>query len=265
MLYSLPYEYQSATVASDVVLLSNAFALATSCASNKIHIIEKIFKLYMNKLENWLIKWRLSINPNKCQIILFNRGKSEKINIALLNENIPVTNEIKFLGLIIDRTMHFTNCIKDIKIKCNNRLNILKILSHKSWNLTSKTLCCIYQILIRSIIDYASVIFNMLNETNKKKLRSIQYHALRHAMRKPLKASHSELLEISKICSIDKRCYELNEKYLVNAFKFRNELIIDLANNYLNWYPINRTPKIKTILCFYRECINKTIENQTSE
>ena len=191
--------------------------LATSCASNKIHIIEKIFKLYMNKLENWLIKWRLSINPNKCQIILFNRGKSEKINIALLNENIPVTNEIKFLGLIIDRTMHFTNCIKDIKIKCNNRLNILKILSHKSWNLTSKILCCIYQILIRSIIDYASVIFNMLNETNKKKLRSIQYHALRHAMRKPLKASHSELLEISKICSIDKRCYELNESFLFST------------------------------------------------
>ena len=40
--------------------------LATSCASNKLHIIEKTFELYMKKLENWLVKWRMSINPSKC-------------------------------------------------------------------------------------------------------------------------------------------------------------------------------------------------------
>ena len=43
------------------------------------------------------------------------------------------------------------------------------------------------------------MIFDLLSETNKKPLRSIQYHALRHSMRKPIKSSHSELLEICKI------------------------------------------------------------------
>jgi hypothetical protein len=41
--------------------------------------------------------------------------------------------------LIIDKSLNFTFCIDGIKAKCNNRLNIIKILSHKSWNLTEKT------------------------------------------------------------------------------------------------------------------------------
>jgi hypothetical protein len=156
----------------------------------------------MKKLENWVIKWRLSINPSKCQYILFGKGQNKEVSIKLMNESIPVANEIKFLGMIIDKSMNFTSCIDGIKAKCNNRLNIIKILSHKSWNLTEKTLSTIYISLSRSIIDYAAIIFNLLSETNKKTLRSIQYYALRHAMRKPIKCSHTELLEISKICTI---------------------------------------------------------------
>ena len=104
----------------------------------------------------------------------------------------------------IDRSMNFSECVDGIKVKCNNRLNIIKILSHKSWNLTDKTLCNIYLSISRSIIDYSSIIFELLCETKKKSIRPIQYHALRYAMRKPLKFSHSELLESSKVCSIDK-------------------------------------------------------------
>ena len=73
--------------------------LATSCASTKHINIEKAFNLYMKKLENWLIKWRLSINPSKCQYILFSKGGSENINIKLMNEAIPAAKEIKFLGM----------------------------------------------------------------------------------------------------------------------------------------------------------------------
>ena len=109
--------------------------LATSCASNKLHIIEKTFELYIKKLENRLIKWRLSINPSKCQYILYSKGKIEHVNIKLSKERIPAT-----LGLNIDRSLQFSECIEAIKAKCNNRLNIIKIISHKSWNLTEKTL-----------------------------------------------------------------------------------------------------------------------------
>jgi hypothetical protein len=67
-------------------------------------------------------------------------------------------------------------------------------------------------------LDYAAVIYDLSCETKKQDIRSIQYHALRAAYRKPLKFSHKELLIISKTDSIDERVKKLNEKYFQNCF-----------------------------------------------
>jgi hypothetical protein len=132
----------------------------------------------MEKLENWLIKWRLCINPSKFKLILFSKCKQEIINIKLFNEVIQQSENIKFLGLYLDRTMNLTKCVEDIRTKCHKRLNIIKILSHKSWNLRPETIKSVYYSLIRSIMDYAAVIYDLLSETKKQDFRSIQYHAL---------------------------------------------------------------------------------------
>ncbi len=175
------------------------------------------------------------------------------INIKLFNQNIPQGESIKFLGLIFDRTMNFNKCVEDVHKKCHKRLNIIKILTHKSWKLTSVTLRNIYYSLIRSVIDYAAVIFDLLSETKKKDFRSIQYHALRISYRKPLKYSHKELLQ--KVDILDERVRKLNEKYLQNAYFYENELIMDIIKKYSNWYTNNKETKHKTILCQYRDTI----------
>ncbi len=229
--------------------------LATSCTAKNIKTLEKIFKLYMEKLENWLIKWRLCINPNKCQLILFSKCKQEAVNIELFNEIIPQSDNIKFLGLYLDRSMNLTKCVEDLHAKCHKRLNIIKILSHKSWNLTSETIRNVYFSLIRSILDYAAIIYDLLCETKKQDFRSIQYHALRAAYRKPLKFSHKELLIISKSDSIDERVKRLNEKYFQNCFLYKNEMVLEAINKYFNWYSDNKDSKFKTILCNYRDKI----------
>jgi hypothetical protein len=78
-------------------------------------------------------------------------------------------------------------------------------------------------------------------------------------MRKPIKSSHTELLELSKICTIDNICEELNEKYFINAFRFENELVIETCKNFINWYPDTRTPKYKTILFYYKDSFKNLI------
>ena len=128
---------------------------------------------------------------------------------------------------------------------------MIKILSHKSWNLTPETIRNVYYSLIRSIKDYAAIIFYLVCETKKKESRSIQYHALRSAYRKPLKFSHKELFTISKAESIDDRVKKLNENYLKNCYLFENELIKEVIKKYLNWYSDNKEATFKTILCNY--------------
>ena len=158
---------------------------------------------------------------------------------------IPQTDQIKFLGINFDRTLSFNSCFQEIKAKCHKR-HFIKILKRKSWELSSNTLENIYYALIRSIIDYASTIFEILSETKKKGLRSIQYHALRLAYNKPIKFSHKVLLKIANVKSIDDSCKELNEKYIEKVFLFNNELTMETIKYYLNIYPDSREPKFKT-------------------
>ena len=134
-------------------------------------------------------------------------------------------------------------------------MNIIKILKHKSWRLKPDTLKNIYFSLIRSIIDYASTIFNIICESKKTELRSIQYHALKIAYNKQLKCSHKELLQIASVTTIDERCKELNENYFEKSFLYDNELTNETITNYLNIYPDSREPKFRTILCYYRNII----------
>lgn len=89
------------------------------------------------------------------------------LKLKLFNDYIPKTNSIKFLGITLDYQMNYNECVNEIVSKCNGRLNILKILSNKSWCLSSDTLKCIYFSLIRSIIEYNSMVFPLISETNK--------------------------------------------------------------------------------------------------
>jgi hypothetical protein len=242
---------------------SNLFAddLAASCASSKPTVIKKTMNIFLSKLEKWLYRWRLDMNPKKCQYIVFGKGLNKNpvnIKLKLFNDYIPKANSIKFLCITLDYQLNLNECINEIVTKCNGRFNILKILSNKSWCLSSDTLKCIYFSLIRTIIEYNSMVFTLISETNKKRLRALQYKALKIAYKKPLKTTTTEFLTLSKATKLDERIKILNEKYFENCIKSNNELVKEIVKNYLNWYTINRNSKYKKILCNYR----KSIENE---
>ena len=81
-------------------------------------------------------------------------SKTQWLKPALYNSTIPYAKSTKFLEVIIDDQMTFNqevNCFKD---KAASRINILKIVSNRSWNLKLKTLREIFLCLIRSLVAY---------------------------------------------------------------------------------------------------------------
>lgn len=243
-------------------VFSNLFAddLSASCSSHYDNVIENAMNKYLKKLEDWLKLWRLSINANKCQYLYFSKNRklaNKELKLSLFKDKIPKTDNVKFLGIKYDQNMTFNSCVEEVYRKCLNRLNIIKIISHKSWKLESKTLINIYKSLIRSIIDYIAIIFPIISETCKQKIRAIQYHALRTASRKPIKISHKSLIEECKVETIDNRADNLNKRYFENCFIYNNELVMEIVEQYLRAYPISRSAKFKTILCNYRETIQE--------
>ena len=229
--------------------------LSASCSAKKLLDIQKHLNDYLKQLEAWLRKWRLCMSPTKCKYVLFSKdpkSKSKFLNLKLFNTQIPKVEYIKFLGLSLDSHMSFNLMVEEVSDKCSKMLNILKIISHRSWKLEQNTLVNVYKSLIRSIMDYSAIIYPLLSNQNKKKINSIQYHGLRVCCRQPIKSSHSRILTMSGVQLYEDRANELNKQDLVSALLYENECVLDIINSYINWYPASRNPKYKTIMCHYR-------------
>lgn len=206
-------------------------------------------------------KWRLTMAANKCNVIIFERktNKNQQIDFKLYGTNIPYCDSTKFLGITLDKHLTFDKHISDIKKKCLDRLNIIKILSCSYWKLSVKTLKQIYLSLIRSIIDYSAFIVPLLSKTRYKTIQAIQNTATRVIYKQPYDATTETLLQISGLDSIKTRADQLNFKYINNCFIFENELLIDLFKEFINYNNKQRTNK--TLLCDYKLLIEENLKN----
>ncbi len=88
---------------------------------------------------------------------------------------IKIENQIKYLGVIIDRKLNFWPHINYIYEKSLNKINKLPIVVQNVWGLTSHSIKLIYSAAIEPFILYCASIWGQnLTKTKIKKLRKIQ-------------------------------------------------------------------------------------------
>jgi Fe2+ transport system protein B len=201
--------------------------------------------------------------PEKCNYIVFSKtpqvhkklenkkipiiNKNEQFDVKLFKKDVPSCTSIKFLGVILDKKLNFNEHIEEIKKKCINRLNIIKIVSHKSWHLNHNTLIQLYKSLVRSIMEYSSFILPYIKHTIYK-LESIQNAALRAILKQSYDTPVEQLHKQANLEPLKFRLDQLNLRFLSNTITNKHELIHPLFNEYAN-YVQNRNPKYSTIFC----------------
>ena len=83
----------------------------------------------LNRLQTWFQVNKLSINCKKTNTILFcsqrSRHKNYDLNLELHGMRLNQTNEIKYLGLILDRHLTFEQHVAAICNKVNIRTKLL--------------------------------------------------------------------------------------------------------------------------------------------
>ena len=70
-----------------------------------------------------------------------------------------VVTEAKFLGVIFDRTLFYSNHVKYHKTNFLKALDILKVVGHTDWGTDQKTLLCLYRALVTSKLDYGCIVY----------------------------------------------------------------------------------------------------------
>lgn len=127
----------------------------------------------ISNLCDWCDNNYLSLNVKKCKMLTFTRRKNwinYKYNINLTD--IERVYEFKDLGVLFDPKLSFSLHIESIHSKAKSRLGMIKRWSKEfnDWFITK----CLFVSLVRSILEFASVVWSPSYMCHKNKIESVQ-------------------------------------------------------------------------------------------
>ena len=152
--------------------------------SKSMRTIERHLQQNLNKIEHWATNNGFKFSKSKTQCVHFCQLRKQHDDpvLTLYGSPIPVVQEYKYLGLIFDKKLNFIPHIKYLKAKCLKSLNILKVLSHTTWGADRTTLLQLYRSLIRSKLDYGSIVYGSARKSYLAMLDPIHHQGLRLAL-----------------------------------------------------------------------------------
>ena len=139
---------------------------------------------YLNQEINKIMKWaennKIKFNDQKSKAMLItrkNKWRTEKINVFLNAKLLQETNELKYLGIYLDKKLSFKKHIGYVTEKCLKTMNILARSAKLYWGLGTQALKTIYKGAILPMLSYGAALWIPTVSANKDlctKLRRVQ-------------------------------------------------------------------------------------------
>lgn len=177
------YVYFTNDVPSNARASRGVFADDTSifAASRKKDLAIKRINEYANEMIDYYYKWKIKVNYNKTELLMASNHDREPVSEVLELEGnaIDPKNDVKYLGVTLDRKLSFTSHINNVRKKANAALALLYNLMNRRSKLSTKNKILMYKMLIRPIIIYGAPIWGNTCASNIRKLETIQSKILR--------------------------------------------------------------------------------------
>lgn len=185
----------------------------------------------LNSLINWCKLNKLSLNINKCHHISFFKVNKKFITSYNIDGTvIKSVSSIRDLGVIFDEQMNFVEHITNISIKASKMLGFLLRNSNEFSVNSIKTVYCA---LVRSQIEYASIIWSPLYMVHVKTLERTQHKFLRFCsfkLNNPIiNHDYTDILILLNLKTLEERRVHSD---IIFIFKLINGFIVcpDLLN-----------------------------------
>ena len=160
----------------DVVAYADDIMLLTS--GKCLNTLRDLLQSSLNYTQKWTSNCGLNLNPQKTEIILFTRKyKPPQLKEIKIREiTIPLTKQIKFLGIILDSKLDWKLNISERVKKAYIAYYSCKRMFSRRWGLSPKVTHWIYTSIVRPILLYGIVVWWQALEikTNRLKLERVQ-------------------------------------------------------------------------------------------
>ena len=124
------------------------------------------------------------------------------------------------MGLLFDKKLSFIPHIKAFKAKCLKALDILKVLSNTNWGGDRPVLLNLYRSLVRSKLDYGSIVYGSARKSYLKCIDTIHHQGLRLALgafrTSPVESLYAESNEPSLYTRREKLSLQYTTKLAAN-------------------------------------------------
>ncbi|KAF4532733.1 hypothetical protein B566_EDAN011925 [Ephemera danica] len=171
-------------------------------------------------IAKWLKDSDLSINPDKCECMIFStsRLKQNYNQIRFGNQRIKRVKQHRLLGIIFDDNLSWKPHIDYLVKTCRQGINILKATCHRWWGASPKTAITLFKAIIRSRLEYGSSIFGNASQTQWSRLERVQNSAIRTILSAFPSSPIPALLLESGIPPLLVRCKLLANKFMLKVF-----------------------------------------------
>ena len=170
----------------------------------------------LNKLFEWSVRWQLPISPNKCTSLHLGR-KNISLSYNLNGNILPNVNEIKDLGILVDRNLKFKHHITNIVTKAQQK-SCLILRCFKSRN--PKLLFKAFTTYVRPILEYCCPVWSPVSPVDIAELEAVQRRFTKRLAGYKYKP-YGERLLLLGADSIELRRLRLNLTMIFNiVFKF---------------------------------------------
>ena len=139
--------------------------------------IEKTLNSELENISNWLKANKLSLNVSKSNILRFSSGSNtqEPFNVSIDGKKIEEKDFVKYLGILIDKNLSFSEHISKLSMKLNKGNSILYKLRHF---ITEDKIEQVYYAHIHSHINYGIGVWCGTTKTNINKIQNKQTKSL---------------------------------------------------------------------------------------
>ncbi|KAI8510712.1 hypothetical protein Bbelb_116280 [Branchiostoma belcheri] len=129
----------------------------------------------LKHVSNWFQDWALQLHPDKCKVMCI-RSPQSKVKlppIYIEGELVEEVTSYTHLGVTMHYTLRWKEHAETVSSKSNKVLGLLKLQS----KLPREALETAYNTLVRTKLEYASILLCNIGTTASTTLEQVQYHA----------------------------------------------------------------------------------------
>jgi hypothetical protein len=217
---------------NDLALYADDVALLAK--SKKVTLAIKYAQEALDQAVSWYKKWRLRLNTDKTQAVIFTRPRTKADkgnNIRIDQKTIEWKTSANYLGVILDENLTMKKHVDNMTGRAfAMRATLSPILRSSTTPPEIRTK--IYDIFIRPTILYGAPAWaNLITKGIKERLEINERKLLRTILKLKSNTENQKVYEIAKIKDINEVIHNNTKNYFIKAKESEIKEVVDLARD----------------------------------